>query len=272
MTREYCVYMHTAQNGKRYVGITCCKPRNRRWQNGYGYVENDYFFRAIKKYGWVNFKHEILEDNLTAEEAGRLEVKYIAKFKTTDKRFGYNILDGGQVGFHIPDEQKKKISAANSGSKNGMYGYKYTDEQRKEMSKNSVWRGKKHTPESIAKMSAATKKYFETHKARSGKDHPMYGKRHSEESKRKMSEAAKKRGCTMSREMIERNAQKHRKPVCQYTVNGDFIAWYPCASEGAKAVGLKRHSGICACANNNPRHKTAGGYVWRYADGNEPTV
>lgn len=47
----YTVYMHISPSGKRYVGITRQRPVA-RWKNGRGYINNEYFYRAIKKYGW----------------------------------------------------------------------------------------------------------------------------------------------------------------------------------------------------------------------------
>lgn len=228
MEREYCVYMHTAPNGKRYVGITCCHPRNRRWQNGYGYVENRHFFNAIKKYGWDQFSHEILADNLTGEEAGQLEAEYIKYYNTTDKNLGYNLMPGGTVGFHLPEEHKQKISAANSGKGNGMYGYRYSEEERRLMSERSVWRGKKHTEESRQKMrDSMAKRYESGWKPLSGREHPGV------------------------------------RAVEQYDIDGRHIASYYSAADASKKTGTQR-SGICNCAKG--KKKTAGGYMWRYAE------
>lgn len=95
----YCVYMHVAPNGKRYVGITSLKPE-KRWANGEGYRSQTIFYRAIKKYGWENFKHVILEEELSFEQACEREQYYIKKYKTNLNRwqnpsYGYNRDDGG---------------------------------------------------------------------------------------------------------------------------------------------------------------------------------
>ena len=73
--RIFCVYKHTSPNGKSYIGITSMNPPEKRWKNGKGYSHNKYFTNAINKYGWDNFTHEIIENNLTEEEAKVLESK-----------------------------------------------------------------------------------------------------------------------------------------------------------------------------------------------------
>lgn len=85
----WTVYMHTCPNGKRYVGITSVKPE-KRWSNGLGY-HNQVFYQAIKKYGWENIKHEILNIVDTVEDAVKLEAEYIAEYDTTSRWHGYNV-------------------------------------------------------------------------------------------------------------------------------------------------------------------------------------
>lgn len=63
MKSDFCVYKHTSPSGKVYIGITQQRPEY-RWQGGLGYRHNEYFFRAILKYGWNNFAHEILQSGL----------------------------------------------------------------------------------------------------------------------------------------------------------------------------------------------------------------
>ena len=92
---KYFVYKHTSPSGKVYIGITSQTP-SARWRGGLGYRHNDYFFKAIVKYGWDNFKHEILFDNLTRQQACAAEIELIEAFNTTDERFGYNLTTGGE--------------------------------------------------------------------------------------------------------------------------------------------------------------------------------
>ena len=66
---SYIIYKHTNKiNGKSYIGQTIQKP-SRRWRDGKHYIDQ-IFGVAIKKYGWDNFEHIILTDNIqTIEEA-----------------------------------------------------------------------------------------------------------------------------------------------------------------------------------------------------------
>lgn len=115
---NYCVYIHTNKiNGKRYVGITC-QNVSRRWRNGDGYRQNEHFYRAIKKYGWESFSHEIVKAGVFKTEACRLEIALIEQFKCTDENFGYNRSSGGEhpaEGVDVSAETRKKMSIAHSG-------------------------------------------------------------------------------------------------------------------------------------------------------------
>lgn len=92
---NYKVYMHTAPNNKKYIGITYCSKPERRWKYGYGYKKQDKFYNAIKKYGWNSFKHEILYENLNCEEAQNKEKELIEKYDTINN--GYNVSKGGII-------------------------------------------------------------------------------------------------------------------------------------------------------------------------------
>lgn len=149
--KNYIVYMHISPSNKRYIGITSQKP-NRRWRNGKAYKHNDYFTKSINKYGWDNFKHIILFEELTKEEAINIEEELIAKYDTTNRDKGYNILKKGDI-----------IGVDNSGE-------------------NSYWYGK-HLPEEHRKKIGESRKGKYT-----GENHPNYGKPMSEEQKIKISE------------------------------------------------------------------------------------
>lgn len=111
----YCVYCHTNKiNGKKYIGITKQTP-DKRWKNENGY-SSQHFSRAIQKYGWNNFEHTILMNNLTKNQACYYERFYIKKYETTLPEKGYNETLGGDGGGmynkHHTQEAREKISEA----------------------------------------------------------------------------------------------------------------------------------------------------------------
>ena len=108
--QTWCVYMHTSPSNKVYIGITC--NTKHRWRNnGEGYKGGSRIYYAIKKYGWDNFKHEILFENLSREEACNKEVELIKEYNSTDTKFGYNLCAGGNLG-PTHEETRRKLSLA----------------------------------------------------------------------------------------------------------------------------------------------------------------
>lgn len=101
---NYSVYVHINKkdNNKCYVGIS--KNPKKRWNNGLGYKEQYKFYNAIKKYGWDSFKHIILMQNLTLEQAWQKEKEYIKKYNSIED--GYNVSEGGQI--VVTEEMRKK--------------------------------------------------------------------------------------------------------------------------------------------------------------------
>lgn len=106
---KYYVYMHTSPSNKKYIGITSKNPPSDRWKNGNGYSHNKHFSNAIKKYGWENFKHEILFSDLSYEEATSKEIELIAYYKSNIDKYGYNKTTGGEVGKKLSEESIEKM-------------------------------------------------------------------------------------------------------------------------------------------------------------------
>lgn len=93
---NYYLYIHKNKiNNKEYVGITCKEPKYRFGKNGKNY-ETQVFGNAIKKYGWDNFEHIILESGLSQDEAIQKEKQYIEEHKTYVP-YGYNVALGGYL-------------------------------------------------------------------------------------------------------------------------------------------------------------------------------
>lgn len=161
MKNNFLIYMHTAPNGKSYIGQTNNLPRrNRGHLNKTGCRA---FRSAIDKYGWDNFEHRILAKNITLDTANVLEAKFIAEYNTLSPN-GYNLRTGGDNSLHSEETKER---------------------QRK------VKLGKKATPETLAKMSAASKNQSAETREKQRMAH--VGRKRSEETKAKQSEAAKLR-------------------------------------------------------------------------------
>ncbi len=104
---NYCVYMHVSPNNKRYIGITSQQPEHRWGLQGQRYKSNAHFWAAICKYGWQNFQHIIIAENLTHDEACNLEISLIQKFQTTLNNYGYNHTFGGEHNIPNADVRAK---------------------------------------------------------------------------------------------------------------------------------------------------------------------
>lgn len=180
---KWCVYIHTnLLNNKVYIGITSREPEKRWGKDGNEYTTKNHpaFGRAIEKYGWDNFSHDILLDGLSKQDACKMEVELIKKYKSNCTRyknpsFGYNMSDGGEIGssgYVWSDEGKKKLS-------NSLRGIVKDEEWCLHLSQ--AMKGKKASEESRNKMS-------ESHK---GKQSPRKGVTLSEETKNKISKSRK---------------------------------------------------------------------------------
>ena len=141
----YTVYMHISPSNKRYIGITCQDVKD-RWKNGTGYRENNYFTKAINKYGWDNFEHIIIAKGLSDKEAKWLEIELIRELNSNNSEFGYNLTVGGEgrKGIKHSDKTKKKISESKIGSTPWNKGKTdiFSEETRKRMSEIRKGRNK----------------------------------------------------------------------------------------------------------------------------------
>ena len=233
--------MHTNKiNGKCYIGITSTSIEQRAGSNGKNYKKNPLFARAITKYGWGNFSHEILYSNLSKEEAATLEVKLIKEKQSNNPTYGYNISSGGEsgnAGCVASDELRKRISQRVSGSGNPMYGRK---------GELSPQFGKKLSKDTIEKLRQIN-----------------IGKHVSEETREKISQARKnsKSWCGENNPMFGKTGDKApqaRRVICVET--GEIFNCIKFASETKDVFSTS----ITACCKG--RVKTAGGYHWQYAD------
>lgn len=179
----FSVYIHTnIINNKKYVGITSRNPKY-RWYNGKGYNHNEYFTNAINKYGWDNFRHDILYTNLTEQEACLKEQELIALYKSNQHNYGYNLESGGRY-FKVNDLTKEKISKS-------LRGRVITNEIKQKISNSE--KGKVVSKETRKKISETNKKRFKDPNERYKCGNSVRGKHpiHSDIHNQHVSEALK---------------------------------------------------------------------------------
>lgn len=150
----YTVYKHQNKtNGKVYVGITMQEPEKRWGNNGINYKSSPRFYSAIQKYGWDNFDHDILFENLTHDEACLKEQELIKFYNSMNREFGYNSTSGGDV-FIMSEEVRQKLSQSMMGNKNGL-GHPCSEEKKRKISE--AQKGRTFTEEHKQKLSDAAK-------------------------------------------------------------------------------------------------------------------
>ena len=92
------VYCHINKiNNKKYIGITSSSIERRWGENGIGYKNSYFYEHGIEQFGWDNFEHIILTDDVSAELAEQIEARLIKNLDTTNKEFGYNEANGAII-------------------------------------------------------------------------------------------------------------------------------------------------------------------------------
>lgn len=226
----FFVYVHTCKvNGKRYVGITQQRSAERRWRpDGSGYNNCPRFWNAIQKYGWDNFDHEIIAEDLTEEIACSWEISLIALYRSNQPKYGYNIAEGGKYSKLSPETRKKlseQMKGKYCGKKNPNYG---------------------------------------NHKL-AGKNNPRYGTHLSEDARRRISKANKGRKLgpfteEHKRKMKENHRGGSEKRMVQCVETGKS---YESINAAAREMNINKKM-ISNCCHGVAHYNTAGGYHWQF--------
>lgn len=288
-------------NNKKYVGITGNDPV-KRWQNGKGYYKNRYFNFAIKKYGWDNFEHKILYENLTKEEAESKEIELIANYNLMDSQYGYNIQAGGNLRDGIKIYQYDRFSGKfvneylNFAEIQKLYGYATTcirdvcirkrktaydyywsyeflgevlsEELLKQINNNKV----------LVKVAQYdfNGNFLKVFNSRAEASDYILGK---DRGQREISLQSRTSYGYIWRKVIDDkypnkiskkdlewildDSKSYELSVAQYDLDGKFINSYRSITKAATETGI-HSTDIGNCCKNKLNH--AGGFIWRYID------
>jgi group I intron endonuclease len=112
---KYIVYkISNTINKKFYFGVTQ-QTLEKRWQQHKcnSSRKNYHLYNAIKKYGFENFKIEIVFNANSKEEMFKKEIELIKLYQSNNREYGYNNSNGGDAsrfGCKLTNQQKNKIS------------------------------------------------------------------------------------------------------------------------------------------------------------------
>lgn len=185
----YCI--KNLINEKKYIGQTinfierCKNHFNKLNINKH---PNTYLQSSWNKYGKENFKFEMIFI-CSYQDLNHSEIFFINHFKTTDRKYGYNLRDGGLVA-PLSEETKRKI------------GLKF--------------KGRKHSEEHREKQRIGLNKHY----LENGGIGHMTGKTHSIETKQKMSDV--RNGKVMSdeaKQKMSRSKTGNKNPMFGKTIS-----------------------------------------------------
>ena len=188
------IYKYTSPSGKSYIGQTV-NPERRHNEHKRMKGRESAFHRAIKKYGFDNFKYEVLV-TIDLEDKQELKQKldyfeqfYIRKYHTFENGYNLTLGGGGSLSCFHTEESKRKMSKSQKGNKNCL-GRVLSDETKRKIGEAN--RGRKMSDEVCRKMSEAHRNMSEETKRKMSESHKGIKRgAPSDEARRKMSESHK---------------------------------------------------------------------------------
>lgn len=214
-------------NGKIYIGQTIQKFSKRIKDYKGDYKRYNYgIHAAIRKYGFDNFKFEILHTP-KIDKLDFYERYLILKLKANDREFGYNIADGGNSNRVVSEETKLKIK---------------------------LTRSKLPKPNQHIKGKSLSEKHREALKVPKTLTN-LQRKQNSERI------SLLHKGKNLKQEHKDKIAESHKKKISQFTLEDIFIKNWDSISEAALGVGVDISS-LSGCLNF--KQKTCAKSKWKY--------
>ena len=282
-------------NGMVYIGKTTKTVTKRKWDHitkALKKVSNLRFHNAIRTYGPENFEWKVIsvcDDSILNEQ----EVYYIKLYKANDKKFGYNMTEGGEndpkcnLGRKFSEEHKKNMSISG-------LGRKPSEKTIEKMSKaqKSRYKNDKNLQEVLKNNDALKKKVlqydhegnfvrcWESIKSasdvldvdesnisracrREWKTSANFIWRYEEDNITEDDLCAINKPKKLSPEHKDRITVALRKPINQFDLDGNLIRTWLSTKDAGEALNIDR-GGITNCCRG--KYKKSGGFIWRYKE------
>ena len=237
----YCI--ENLVNGKKYIGFSndiYYRFYQHKTKLNQGIHINKHLQSAWNFYNESNFSFYIVEICSPSQLADR-EIYYIAKFNARDRRFGYNLTDGGDGVQNLDEQCSDQISRSEA-----LYPV-----VRLTLTGDFVceYRNCRFAAEDVngrtENIRACCNKYY-GYKTEYGS---IWMYKHEYE----------KYGCDLN--YYKRN--KYTKPIVQYDLNMTFIAEYESAREAEKKTGIGYKMISRVCAHKRPHTH---GFIFRFKE------
>lgn len=262
------IYKLTAPNGKCYIGQSV--ELNRRFSRYRAKMckKQRHLYNAIKKYGWENFKVEVLWSTKRPERyrnfnmlLDTLEIAWIKKFDSVAN--GYNLQSGGHRG-RPSEETKQLLREANLGKKQSQKTIrKRALAQRKPVDQYTLegvfvkrWSSIKDATEGVPETTSGN--------ISSSSDGLGWAKTSGGHQWRYASEKVPPSNIPG----INHSLIKER-PVVQYSLSGELIKSWDTIAEAARTLKLRRNSITRVC---DRERKSTGGFQWRFKEQATPKL
>lgn len=282
-------------NHKIYIGQSI--EIEKRLQKHKTIKDDLYIHRAISKYGVQNFSFEIIQecDRTLLDE----KEQYWILFYNSLIPNGYNMVPGGSNGtglakgksvyqYSLEGQFLKEYSsvrqAANQNNINpsnivgccnglrkqaGIYQWKWKNSNKTispiagvfikdkilQYTQEGIFIKEYNSLDQVCQIFKISKSALS--QACKGKTKTLLGYQWNYKNSNRKIQAVKKYG------KQDKPTQASHGGINQYNKDGTFIAYYPTALEAKRITGIN-NSNICLCCQG--KRKTAGGFVWRFAD------
>jgi group I intron endonuclease len=255
----YIYKITNTKNKKCYIGVTTKNNPNERWYGHKNAIKNGrgcpLLRNAFTKHGEDSFKFEVLIICFDTD-LYIYEKEYIKKYNSMTPN-GYNAHEGGEFGGNFLG--KKHTEEVKEKMRLKLIEYNKSEEVREKARQRLINFNKTHNIGELQRKSEKWQKALREGRIGGGQ---------SDEVKNKIRESVKRyfenNGSSINKEKHSQIMTKiNGRKVNQYNKDKVFIASYDSIVLASNASGIGRHS---IQSNTSGRTKSAGGYIWEYAD------